>query len=284
MKKGFIFFTVLLFFCNVVFAAADEEEILQTINWESVENAHKYEVQIEHYNDATQWDEFYKQITSESSIEIPFVPGRYRIKINPVNYLGKTVDQGQWLIFRILTEEEWQRWQQEKNQKEKQPVFEDEEVIEILDNTKTKSIWFNNLRISADVPLFQEYNFYMNFRLDTDIITLDWFYWDAGINFTPKMVGTILNYDWEYEVAMETSVNFLLSLKYASPHVGLLAGYVFANQKGIVFADKNMYTALEAGVLLWKYVDVKVYAGFNDLLNSRDFFLSLGLGGRIPLK
>ena len=134
MKKGFIFFLTFLFFNAAIFAeqiqSQQNEETVQTISWEIVENANKYQVEIEKFNSSidseNQWGAFYTETTSLSQVEVTFIPGRYRIKVMPVNILGRVVDQGQWLKFRILTEAEWAEWEKQHSKGENQPVFEDE--------------------------------------------------------------------------------------------------------------------------------------------------------------
>lgn len=280
MKKGFIFIGLLLAFNLSVFAQnTAQEESLQTISWEEAENVRGYEVQIEHLDSQGNWEPFFSQITTQPYVEVLFTPGRYRISVDPVNYLGKTIKQEQWLRFRILTEAEWEEWHKKNSQTEKQPVFEEDE-----EKQEKSRIWFKAITVSADVPFGQEYNFEMNFRLGADIIDVDWFYWNAGIKVTPKIIGTILNNTWGVCAAGETSVNFRVPLKYVSPHAGILAGFNFVNENGFTFESENFYGAIEAGALIGKYFDLKLYTGFSDLIHAKGFFVSAGIGGRIPLK
>lgn len=302
MKKGFIFFLTFLFFNAAIFAeqiqSQQNEETVQTISWEIVENANKYQVEIEKFNSSidseNQWEAFYTETTSLSQVEVTFIPGRYRIKVKPVNILGRVVDQGQWLKFRILTEAEWAEWEKQHSKGENQPVFEDEteddtdDAIEDVNQDKEKSkkqnIFFKAIRLGFDIPVYQPLDFTMNMKLSADVIGTKWFFWNTGFVLSPKLKGTILNNSFEVKGGMETSVNFRIPFKYASPYAGIAAGYYLFNENGICAGEKDMYVALAVGTEFLKYGDVKVYFGMDDILNSQKMFLSVGAGGIIPLK
>ena len=294
MKKGFIFFLTFLFFNAAIFAeqiqSQQNEETVQTISWEIVENANKYQVEIEKFNSSidseNQWEAFYTETTSLSQVEVTFIPGRYRIKVMPVNILGRVVDQGQWLKFRILTEAEWAEWEKQHSKGENQPVFEDETEDDNQNKEKSKkqNIFFKAIRLGFDVPVYQPLNFTMNIKLSADVIGTKWFSWNTGFVLSPKLKGTILNNSFEAKGGMETSVNFRIPFKNASPYAGIVAGYYLFNENGICAGEKDMYVALAVGTEFLKYGDVKVYFGMDDILNSQKMFLSVGAGGIIPLK
>ena len=294
MKKGFIFFLTFLFFNAAIFAeqiqSQQNEETVQTISWEIVENANKYQVEIEKFNSSidseNQWEAFYTETTSLSQVEVTFIPGRYRIKVKPVNILGRVVDQGQWLKFRILTEAEWAEWEKQHSKGENQPVFEDETEDDNQNKEKSKkqNIFFKAIRLGFDVPVYQPLDFTMNMKLSADVIGTKWFSWNTGFVLSPKLKGTILNNSFEAKGGMETSVNFRIPFKNASPYAGIVAGYYLFNENGICVGEKDMYVALAVGTEFLKYGDVKVYFGMDDILNSQKMFLSVGAGGIIPLK
>lgn len=294
MKKGFIFFLTFLFFNAAIFAeqiqSQQNEETVQTISWEIVENANKYQVEIEKFNSSidseNQWEAFYTETTSLSQVEVTFIPGRYRIKVKPVNILGRVVDQGQWLKFRILTEAEWAEWEKQHSKGENQPVFEDETEDDNQNKEKSKkqNIFFKAIRLGVDVPVYQPLDFTMNMKLSADVIGTKWFSWNTGFVLSPKLKGTILNNSFEAKGGMETSVNFRIPFKNASPYAGIVAGYYLFNENGICAGEKDMYVALAVGTEFLKYGDVKVYFGMDDILNSQKMFLSVGAGGIIPLK
>ncbi len=294
MKKGFIFFLTFLFFNAAIFAeqiqSQQNEETVQTISWEIVENANKYQVEIEKFNSSidseNQWEAFYTETTSLSQVEVTFIPGRYRIKVKPVNILGRVVDQGQWLKFRILTEAEWAEWEKQHSKGENQPVFEDETEDDNQNKEKSKkqNIFFKAIRLGFDVPVYQPLDFTMNMKLSADVIGTKWFSWNTGFVLSPKLKGTILNNSFEAKGGMETSVNFRIPFKNASPYAGIVAGYYLFNENGICAGEKDMYVALAVGTEFLKYGDVKVYFGMDDILNSQKMFLSVGAGGIIPLK
>ncbi len=294
MKKGFIFFLKFLFFNAAIFAeqiqSQQNEETVQTISWEIVENANKYQVEIEKFNSSidseNQWEAFYTETTSLSQVEVTFIPGRYRIKVKPVNILGRVVDQGQWLKFRILTEAEWAEWEKQHSKGENQPVFEDETEDDNQNKEKSKkqNIFFKAIRLGFDVPVYQPLDFTMNMKLSADVIGTKWFFWNTGFVLSPKLKGTILNNSFEVKGGMETSVNFRIPFKNASPYAGIAAGYYLFNENGICAGEKDMYVALAVGTEFLKYGDVKVYFGMDDILNSQKMFLSVGAGGIIPLK
>ena len=294
MKKGFIFFLTFLLFNAAIFAeqiqSQQNEETVQTISWEIVENANKYQVEIEKFNSSidseNQWEAFYTETTSLSQVEVTFIPGRYRIKVLPVNILGRVVDQGQWLKFRILTEAEWAEWEKQHSKGENQPVFEDETEDDNQDKEKSKkqNIFFKAIRLGFDIPVYQPLDFTMNMKLSSDVIGTKWFSWNTGFVLSPKLKGTILNNSFEVKGGMETSVNFRIPFKNASPYAGIAAGYYLFNENGICAGEKDMYVALAVGTEFLKYGDVKVYFGMDDILNSQKMFLSVGAGGIIPLK
>lgn len=294
MKKGFIFFLTFLFFNAAIFAeqiqSQQNEETVQTISWEIVKNANKYQVEIEKFNSSidseNQWEAFYTETTSLSQVEVTFIPGRYRIKVKPVNILGRVVDQGQWLKFRILTEAEWAEWEKQHSKGENQPVFEDETEDDNQNKEKSKkqNIFFKAIRLGFDVPVYQPLDFTMNMKLSADVIGTKWFSWNTGFVLSPKLKGTILNISFEVKGGMETSVNFRIPFKNASPYAGIVAGYYLFNENGICVGEKDMYVALAVGTEFLKYGDVKVYFGMDDILNSQKMFLSVGAGGIIPLK
>lgn len=294
MKKGFIFLLTFLFFNAAIFAeqiqSQQNEETVQTISWEIVENANKYQVEIEKFNSSidseNQWEAFYTETTSLSQVEVTFIPGRYRIKVKPVNILGRVVDQGQWLKFRILTEAEWAEWEKQHSKGENQPVFEDETEDDNQNKEKSKkqNIFFKAIRLGFDVPVYQPLDFTMNMKLSADVIGTKWFSWNTGFVLSPKLKGTILNNSFEAKGGMETSVNFRIPFKNASPYAGIVAGYYLFNENGICAGEKDMYVALAVGTEFLKYGDVKVYFGMDDILNSQKMFLSVGAGGIIPLK
>ncbi len=294
MKKGFIFFLTFIFFNAAIFAeqiqSQQNEETVQTISWEIVENANKYQVEIEKFNSSidseNQWEAFYTETTSLSQVEVTFIPGRYRIKVMPVNILGRVVDQGQWLKFRILTEAEWAEWEKQHSKGENQPVFEDETEDDNQDKEKSKkqNIFFKAIRLGFDIPVYQPLDFTMNMKLSADVIGTKWFSWNTGFVLSPKLKGTILNNSFEAKGGMETSVNFRIPFKNASPYAGIVAGYYLFNENGICAGEKDMYVALAVGTEFLKYGDVKVYFGMDDILNSQKMFLSVGAGGIIPLK
>lgn len=294
MKKGFIFLLTFLFFNAAIFAeqiqSQQNEETVQTISWEIVENANKYQVEIEKFNSSidseNQWEAFYTETTSLSQVEVTFIPGRYRIKVMPVNILGRVVDQGQWLKFRILTEAEWAEWEKQHSKGENQPVFEDEIEDDNQDKEKSKkqNIFFKAIRLGFDIPVYQPLDFTMNIKLSADVIGTKWFFWNTGFVLSPKLKGTILTNSFEVKGGMETSVNFRIPFKNASPYAGIAAGYYLFNENGICAGEKDMYVALAVGTEFLKYGDVKVYFGMDDILNSQKMFLSVGAGGIIPLK
>lgn len=294
MKKGFIFFLTFLFFNAAIFAeqiqSQQNEETVQTISWEIVENANKYQVEIEKFNSSidseNQWEAFYTETTSLSQVEVTFIPGRYRIKVKPVNILGRVVDQGQWLKFRILTEAEWAEWEKQHSKGENQPVFEDETEDDNQNKEKSKkqNIFFKAIRLGFDIPVYQPLDFTMNIKLSADVIGTKWFFWNTGFVLSPKLKGTILNNSFEAKGGMETSVNFRIPFKNASPYAGIAARYYLFNENGICAGEKDMYVALAVGTEFLKYGDVKVYFGMDDILNSQKMFLSVGAGGIIPLK
>lgn len=294
MKKGFIFFLTFLFFNAAIFAeqiqSQQNEETVQTISWEIVKNANKYQVEIEKFNSSidseNQWEAFYTETTSLSQVEVTFIPGRYRIKVKPVNILGRVVDQGQWLKFRILTEAEWAEWEKQHSKGENQPVFEDEIEDDNQDKEKSKkqNIFFKAIRLGFDIPVYQPLDFTMNIKLSADVIGTKWFFWNTGFVLSPKLKGTILTNSFEVKGGMETSVNFRIPFKNASPYAGIAAGYYLFNENGICAGEKDMYVALAVGTEFLKYGDVKVYFGMDDILNSQKMFLSVGAGGIIPLK
>ncbi|MCI5666116.1 MAG: hypothetical protein MR353_05045 [Spirochaetia bacterium] len=294
MKKGFIFLLTFLFFNAAIFAeqiqSQQNEETVQTISWEIVENANKYQVEIEKFNSSidseNQWEAFYTETTSLSQVEVTFIPGRYRIKVMPVNILGRVVDQGQWLKFRILTEAEWAEWEKQHSKGENQPVFEDETEDDNQNKEKSKkqNIFFKAIRLGFDVPVYQPLDFTMNMKLSADVIGTKWFFWNTGFVLSPKLKGTILTNSFEVKGGMETSVNFRIPFKNASPYAGIAAGYYLFNENGICAGEKDMYVALAVGTEFLKYGDVKVYFGMDDILNSQKMFLSVGAGGIIPLK
>ena len=294
MKKGFIFFLTFLFFNAAIFSeqiqSQQNEETVQTISWEIVENANKYQVEIEKFNfsidSENQWEAFYTETTSLSQVEVTFIPGRYRIKVMPVNILGRVVDQGQWLKFRILTEAEWAEWEKQHSKGENQPVFEDETEDDNQDKEKSKkqNIFFKAIRLGFDIPVYQPLDFTMNMKLSSDVIGTKWFFWNTGFVLSPKLKGTILNNSFEVKGGMETSVNFRIPFKNASPYAGIAAGYYLFNENGFCAGEKDMYVALAVGTEFLKYGDVKVYFGMDDILNSQKMFLSVGAGGIIPLK
>ena len=294
MKKGFIFFLTFIFFNAAIFSeqiqSQQNEETVQTISWEIVENANKYQVEIEKFNSSidseNQWEAFYTETTSLSQVEVTFIPGRYRIKVKPVNILGRVVDQGQWLKFRILTEAEWAEWEKQHSKGENQPVFEDEieDVNQNKEKSKKQNIFFKAIRLGFDVPVYQPLNFTMNIKLSADVIGTKWFSWNTGFVLSPKLKGTILNNSFEVKGGMETSVNFRIPFKNASPYAGIVTGYYLFNENGICAGEKDMYVALAVGTEFLKYGDVKVYFGLDDILNSQKMFLSVGAGGIIPLK
>lgn len=294
MKKGFIFFLTFLFLNAAIFAeqiqSQQNGETVQTISWEIVENANKYQVEIEKFNSSidseNQWEAFYTETTSLSQVEVTFIPGRYRIKVKPVNILGRVVDQGQWLKFRILTEAEWAEWEKQHSKGENQPVFEDETEDDNQNKEKSKkqNIFFKAIRLGFDVPVYQPLDFTMNMKLSADVIGTKWFSWNTGFVLSPKLKGTILNISFEVKGGMETSVNFRIPFKNASPYAGIAAGYYLFNENGICAGEKDMYVALAVGTEFLKYGDVKVYFGMDDILNSQKMFLSVGAGGIIPLK
>lgn len=294
MKKGFIFFLTFLFLNAAIFAeqiqSQQNEETVQTISWEIVENANKYQVEIEKFNSSidseNQWEAFYTETTSLSQVEVTFIPGRYRIKVKPVNILGRVVDQGQWLKFRILTEAEWAEWEKQHSKGENQPVFEDETEDDNQNKEKSKkqNIFFKAIRLGFDVPVYQPLDFTMNMKLSADVIGTKCFSWNTGFVLSPKLKGTILNNSFEAKGGMETSVNFRIPFKNASPYAGIVAGYYLFNENGICAGEKDMYVALAVGTEFLKYGDVKVYFGMDDILNSQKMFLSVGAGGIIPLK
>lgn len=283
-----------LFFNAAIFAeqiqSQQNEETVQTISWEIVENANKYQVEIEKFNSSidseNQWEAFYIETTSLSQVEVTFIPGRYRIKVMPVNILGRVVDQGQWLKFRILTEAEWAEWEKQHSKGENQPVFEDETEDDNQDKEKSKkqNIFFKAIRLGFDVPVYQPLDFTMNIKLSADVIGTKWFFWNTGFVLSPKLKGTILTNSFEVKGGMETSVNFRIPFKYASPYAGIATGYYLFNENGICAGEKDMYVALAVGTEFLKYGDVKVYFGLDDILNSQKMFLSVGAGGIIPLK
>ncbi|MDY3131812.1 MAG: hypothetical protein SOW31_08805 [Treponema sp.] len=294
MKKGFIFLLTFLFFNAAIFAeqiqSQQNEETVQTISWEIVENANKYQVEIEKFNSSidseNQWEAFYTETTSLSQVEVTFIPGRYRIKVMPVNILGRVVDQGQWLKFRILTEAEWAEWEKQHSKGENQPVFEDETEDDNQNKEKSKkqNIFFKAIRLGFDIPVYQPLDFTMNIKLSADVIGTKWFFWNTGFVLSPKLKGTILTNSFEVKGGMETSVNFRIPFKNASPYAGIAAGYYLFNENGICAGEKDMYVALAVGTEFLKYGDVKVYFGMDDILNSQKMFLSVGAGGIIPLK
>ena len=158
----------------------------------------------------------------------------------------------------------------------------------IVENNKEKSkkqnIFFKAIRLGFDVPVYQPLDFTMNIKLSADVIGTKWFFWNTGFVLSPKLEGTILNNSFEVKGGMETSVNFRIPFNYASPYAGIAAGYYLFNENGICAGEKDMYVALAVGAEFLKYGDVKVYFGMDDILNSQKLFLSVGVGGIIPLK
>lgn len=284
----FIFFNAAIFAEQI--QSQQNEETVQTISWEIVENANKYQVEIEKFNSSidseNQWEAFYTETTSLSQVEVTFIPGRYRIKVMPVNILGRVVDQGQWLKFRILTEAEWAEWEKQHSKGENQPVFEDETEDDNQNKEKSKkqNIFFKAIRLGFDIPVYQPLDFTMNIKLSADVIGTKWFFWNTGFVLSPKLKGTILTNSFEVKGGMETSVNFRIPFKNASPYAGIAAGYYLFNENGICVGEKDMYVTLAVGTEFLKYGDVKVYFGMDDILNSQKMFLSVGAGGIIPLK
>ncbi len=271
----------------------DNEETVQTISWEGVENANKYQVEIEKFNpgedsSVEQWDAFYSETTSLSQVEVTFVPGRYRIKVKPVNILGRVVDQGQWLKFKILTEAEWAEWEKQHSKGENQPVFEDEiedfTQKEKKDKKKGPRIFFKAIRFGFDAPVNQPVDFAMNVKLSADLIGTDWFFWNAGFVLSPKLKGTILNSTFEVKGGFETSLNFRVPFNYVSPYAGVETGYYIFNENGVYTSENDLYVALALGAEILKYGDIKLYFGMDDVLDSQKIFFSIGVGGIIPLK
>lgn len=302
MKKGFIFFFILCLITSSVFSQ-DNEETLQTIHWETVENANKYQVEIEKLNTEEQWQPFYNEITLDSEVEVNFTPGRYRISVKPINVLGKAVDQGQWLRFRILSQEEWELRNKENFEEKNEPVFEEEEPEEepekeseeepekepeekpkVKEKKNRSRIWFTATRVGFDIPVNKSEVFSINNKVSADIIGTKWFFWNTGVYISPAFSGGLTDFHFGIKGGVETSLNYRYPFKYVSPYGGIAAGYTLFNESGLCTEKQEIYGAVVLGLEIMTYGEVKMYLGVDDILNKKEFFVSIGIGGIRPHK
>lgn len=103
--KRFFGCLFLLFSLLLPLSAQDVNEQFETFSWQPVAKARQYEVVVEKYDSIAEiWKDYKVEKTTETSLEILFTPGTYRVAIATYNLLGRRGKQSQWVSFKILEE------------------------------------------------------------------------------------------------------------------------------------------------------------------------------------
>ena len=112
MKK---FFGCLFILCSLLLslwaqdsdiAESELNEQYETFSWAPVAKAKEYEVVIQKQtSEPDTWDDYKSVKTKETSLEILFTPGTYRVALATYNLIGRRGKQTQWVVFQILEEQ-----------------------------------------------------------------------------------------------------------------------------------------------------------------------------------
>ena len=83
----------------------DINEQYETFSWSPVPKAKQYGVTIEKWDEAQEiWTDFKEVKTNESTLEVLFTPGLYRVSICVYNFIGRKSAPSDWVQFKILEE------------------------------------------------------------------------------------------------------------------------------------------------------------------------------------
>lgn len=83
----------------------DINEQYETFSWSPVPKAKQYGVTIEKWDEAQEiWTDFKEVKTDESTLEVLFTPGTYRVSICVYNFIGRKSAPSDWVQFKILEE------------------------------------------------------------------------------------------------------------------------------------------------------------------------------------
>ncbi len=114
MKKTFLcilllfsLFTALSAQSSFAADSVDEDinEQYETFSWSPVAKAKQYGVTIEKWDESQEiWTDFKEVKTKESSLEVLFTPGTYRVSICVYNFIGRKSAPSDWVQFKILEE------------------------------------------------------------------------------------------------------------------------------------------------------------------------------------
>ena len=110
MKKFCLrLFLLFLVFSLSLSAAAQEEltvnEQYETFSWDPVAKAKQYEIVVEKFDTVEEiWKDYKTVKTTETSLEILFTPGTFRVALATYNVIGRRGKQSQWVMFKILEE------------------------------------------------------------------------------------------------------------------------------------------------------------------------------------
>lgn len=107
MKK-FCIFCVLVLFSFFSFAQDAVETTVsngntETIRWEAVSNAKKYQLAIEKLTDDGRWEHYKTINTTKTYYKADLVPGDYRVSITGLNVLGRKGTASDWIQFRVIS-------------------------------------------------------------------------------------------------------------------------------------------------------------------------------------
>ena len=95
----------LIFSLLLTLSAQDVNEQYETFSWQPVAKAREYEVVVEKYDSIAEiWKDYKVEKTTETSLELLFTPGTYRVAIATYNLIGRRGKQSQWVTFKILEE------------------------------------------------------------------------------------------------------------------------------------------------------------------------------------
>ena len=114
MKKAFVFI-LLLFSLFAALSAqtssvagsvnGDINEQYETFSWSPVAKAKEYGLTIQKLDISTEeWTDFKEVKTKETTLEVLFSPGSYRVSICVYNFIGRKSKPSDWVQFQILEE------------------------------------------------------------------------------------------------------------------------------------------------------------------------------------
>ena len=105
MKKTAVFFFLLIITLRLFSQEANNTNNVQpyeTLSWQAVDNARKYQIVIETLLDDGTWKKVLQKQTSSTSYKAELKPGHYRMAVSAYNILGKKSATSEWTEFKVI--------------------------------------------------------------------------------------------------------------------------------------------------------------------------------------